>query len=113
MVNSLAKANLVTLSIAPSMPWLPKLVTYIPTKHPWTLTQQLCYRATTMGVTFGITTAKVSVQSLHSSGTMSLLYTKLNLDMIFLLSHWYSGKILCYLHVQAFPHKYCTKPLLL
>ncbi len=57
----------------------------------------------TMQKTYGITTAKVSVQSLHSSGTMSLLCTKLNLDMIFLLSHWYNDKILCYLHVQAFP----------
>jgi hypothetical protein len=67
------------------------------------LTQQLRHAITAMGATYGIAATDISISSLRSSGAMALLCTKVDMDMIRLLSRWRSNKMLRYLHVQTFP----------
>jgi hypothetical protein len=68
-----------------------------------TLTYHLRLAVTSLGHSFGLKASDISIHSLHSSGDMALLCTKVDMDMIRLLGQWHSNEMLRYLHVQTFP----------
>lgn len=67
------------------------------------LTHHLCATTSTLGTTWDITAADISIHSLRSSGIMVLLCMAINPDKIWLLGCWRLDEMLRCLHVQAFP----------
>ncbi len=67
------------------------------------LTTHLRIAVTSLGATYGVSPADISVRSLHSSGAMALLCANVDTDKIRLLGRWCSDEMMRYLHVQAFP----------
>ena len=55
------------------------------------------------GTHMGFTYKDVSARSLWAAGTMALLYSGVDNDIISLIGRWRSDEILRYLHVQAEP----------
>jgi hypothetical protein len=53
------------------------------------------------GPGLGLSPQDVSAQSMCASGTMALLCTHVDTDIIKLLGHWWSNEMLCYLPIQA------------
>jgi len=68
-----------------------------------TLTWHLCQSTTAMGQGYGISPDEISVQSLWASEAMNLLCAWVDMDMIRIMGHWRSNKMLRYIHVQSFP----------
>ncbi len=49
------------------------------------LTKHLCLTVTTLGSSWGIQPTDISIHSLHSSGAMALICTRVDMDIIHLL----------------------------
>jgi hypothetical protein len=79
------------------------------TKRGWSyisttmLTQCLRWAVTTLSGHVDVIPLDISVRYLRASRAMALLCANIDSDRIRLLGRRRSDKILCYLHVQAFP----------
>jgi hypothetical protein len=67
------------------------------------ITVALHTTCTLMGPVFGFSANDVATHSLQASGAMALLCAQVDSDIICLIGHWHSDKMLCYLTVQAAP----------
>jgi hypothetical protein len=57
----------------------------------------------TIGNDYGLRPEDVKARSLHASGAMALLCTRVDTNLIRLIGRWRSNAMLYYLHVQAVP----------
>jgi hypothetical protein len=56
-----------------------------------------------LGEAMGLTPSDILVRYLQSSDAMALLCSNVDSDLIRILRHWWSNKMLCYSHDQVQP----------
>ena len=56
-----------------------------------------------LGPSLGFLPSEVSAHCLRAAGATALLLAQVDPDVIHLIGHWHSDKMLRYLHVQAYP----------
>jgi hypothetical protein len=67
------------------------------------LTVRICEAVTSLGPDLGFLPSEVSARCLRAAGATALLLAQVDPDVIRLIGRWRSDKMLCYLHVQAYP----------